>query len=321
MPTEYPAHILALDLPAQESLENDQERCSADPLRLRSIGRAVGQQVRIVRADRAGSFALYTVAQANPPAGLDDRCRASIVRTGFTGRQRLGTTDEMDATVHADVVDAAPPREGARFFEAAEDAGRRGYCVVIAPHGGDIEKRTDDEAMHFGSALASSRLPVTVWICKGFGDGLAGAFDRWHIRSTDLHPESFPKLQRIARRKFQHGIAFHGFARKPGEADVYIGGGASESLKAEIKSALEDAGLPLEIRVAAGADDPKFQGRKPDNLINRLAAQGIHIEQSAKARTFDLQIATTIAGVYRCPDRVDFSSQARIDTGVRLSTT
>jgi phage replication-related protein YjqB (UPF0714/DUF867 family) len=318
MTTEYQAQILKLDLPAQESLKNDGERCSADPAQLRSIGRAVGQQVRIVRADRPGYFALYTVAQPNPPADLADRCRPDVVRTGLTGRERLGSTDEMAGLVQANVVDTAPPCEGARFFEVA-DAGCQVYCVVIAPHGGDIEKRTDDEAMHFGAALASSRVPVTVWTCKGFGDGLAGAFDRWHITSTDLHPASFPRLQRIATRKFQYGVAFHGFARRPGEADVYIGGGAPEPLKAEIRSALQEAGLPLEIRVATETDDPKFQGRSPDNLINRLAAQGIHIEQSARARTFDLQIATAIAGVYRCFDRVGFS-QVRIDTDVRLST-
>jgi len=318
MTPEYQAQIVKLDLPAQDSLENHAERCSADPVELRSIGRAVGQQVRIVRADRPGYFALYTVAQANPPAGLDDRCRARVVRTGLTGRERLGSTAEMDGVVQAGVVEAAPPCDGARFFEVAEDDGRQGYCVVIAPHGGDIEKRTDVEATHFGRALASSRWPVTVWMCKGFGDALAGAFDRWHITSTDLHPASFPRLQRIATRTFEHGVAFHGFARRPGEADVYIGGGASEPVKAEIRSALEDAGLPLEIRVATAIDDPKFQGRSPENLINRLAVQGIHIEQSAKARTFDLQIATAVAAVYRCPDRIDVSP-VRIDTGVRVS--
>jgi phage replication-related protein YjqB (UPF0714/DUF867 family) len=142
---------------------------------------------------------------------------------------------------------------------------------------------------------------VSVWICKGFGDALQGAFDRWHITSTDLHPASFPRLRQIATRRFRHGVAFHGFARKPGEADVYIGGRASDSIKADIRTALEGARLPLEIRVATETDDPKFQGRSPDNLINRLAAQGIHIEQSAKARSFDLQIATAIASVYRSP--------------------
>src|SRR4030095_4792544 len=126
-------------------------------------------------------------------------------------------------------------------------------------------------------------------------------------------------LQRIATRKFEHGVAFHGFARRPGEADVYIGGGASGPGKAEIRSALAEGRLPLEIRVATEIDDPKFQGRSPENLINRLAVQGIHIEQSAKARTFDLQIATAIAAAHLCPDRVDFS-QVRIDAGARFST-
>ena len=320
MATGYQTQILDLDLPAQDSIKNDGERCSADPVQLRSIGRAVGQQVRIVRADRPGYFALYTVAQPNPPADLADRCRASVVRTGLTGRERLGSTAELEGIVQADVVDAAPPCDGARFFEAAEDAGRQVYCVVIAPHGGDIEKRTDDEATHFGRALASSRWPVTVWMCRGFGDALAGAFDRWHITSTDLHPASFPRLQRIAARKFEHGVAFHGFARRPGEADVYIGGGASELVKAEIRSALEEAGLPLEIRVATEIDDPKFQGRSPQNLINRLAVQGIHLEQSAKARTFGLQLATAVAAVYRCPDQIDVS-RVRVDTGVGYSAT
>ena len=301
MATEYQAQILQLDLPAQESLRNDAERCSADPVQLLSIGRAVGQQVRIVRADEPGYFALYTVAQPNPLADLDDRCGPSIVRTGLTGRERLGSPAEMAGIVQAEAVDATPPCDGARFFEIAEDARRHAYCVVIAPHGGDIEKRTDDEAMHFRRALASSRLPVTAWICKGFGDALQGAFARWHITSTDLHPASFPLLRRIATRKFLHGVAFHGFARKPGEADVYIGGGASESLKAEVKCALEGEGLPLEIWIATETDDPKFQGRSAANLINRLALQGVHIEQSAKARTFYLQIATAIAAIYRSP--------------------
>ena len=74
-----------------------------------------------------------------------------------------------------------------------------------------------------------------------------------------------------------------------------------DPLEAAIRSALEGARLPLEIRVATETDDPKFQGRSAHNLINRLAAQGIHIEQSVEARTFDAQIATAIASVYRTP--------------------
>jgi Poly-gamma-glutamate hydrolase len=133
------------------------------------------------------------------------------------------------------------------------------------------------------------------------GDTLKGAFDRWHITSTDLHPASFPLLQTIATRTFCHGVAFHGFSKGPGDADLYIGGGASDDLKRAIRDALEDAHLPVDIRIATKDDNPKFQGASPENLINRLAAQGIHIEQSAEAREFRENIAKAIATVYRSP--------------------
>ena len=38
--------------------------------------------------------------------------------------------------------------------------------------------------------------PATTWMCKGLGDELKGASDRWHITSTDLNPASFPLLRR-----------------------------------------------------------------------------------------------------------------------------
>lgn len=305
MPTEYNAQILKLDLPEQDTLKNDAERCSADPGMLQSIGRAVGHQVRVTRAHNPGFFALYTVVQPNPPADLSDPNRANVVRTGLTGRERLGTPDEMDAVVQAAVVDAEPSTSGVRFFEVAEDDQTQAYFIAIAPHGGDIEKHTDDEAEHLRRELASNGYPATTWMCKGFGDGPGpkGALDRWHITSTDLNPESFPLLKGIATRKFCYGVAFHGFSKRSDEADLYIGGGASDTLKRAIRKELVAANLPLQIKIATKDDDKKFQGRSENNLINRLAAQGIHIEQSADAREFSEKIAKAIATVYRSPIR------------------
>ena len=307
MPTKYNAQILKLDLPEQDTLKNDAERCSADPGMLQSIGRDVGHQVRIKRvdADNPGFLALYTVSQANPPADLGDPGRANVVRTGLTGRERLGTPDEMEAVVQATVVDDPPLSNGVRFFEDAEDDRMQTYCIAIAPHGGKIEEHTDDEVEHLRRELASNGYPVTTWICKGFGDGPGpkGASSRFHITSSDLNPESFPLLKGIATRKFFYGVAFHGFSKKPDEADLYIGGKASGRLKGEILRNLKEANLPLKIKIATKNDDQKFQGCRPENLINRLAAQGIHIEQSAEAREFSNKIAEAIAAVYRSPIR------------------
>ena len=61
MLSEYTAQILKLRLPEQDELKNESERCSADPVMLESIGRALGQQVRVKRSDGSGFVALYTV--------------------------------------------------------------------------------------------------------------------------------------------------------------------------------------------------------------------------------------------------------------------
>ncbi len=298
MPSAYDARIRQLDLPEQDSLKNAAERCSADTGMLQSIGRALGQQVRITRSDDPRFFAVYTVARANPGGDPDD-----VVRTGLTGRERLGTPNEMAAVVQANVVDVAPSASGARFFEGAKEDERLPYLIAIAPHGGDIEEHTDAQAQQLASELAANGYPASSWICKGFGDELEGAFNRWHITSTDLHLASFPLLSAVATRRFCYGVAFHGFGKRPGEADLYIGGGASLALKRAIRRALGRANLPLEIKIATENDDPKFQGDSVENLINRLAAQAIHIEQSSEARKFSEQIAQLIATVYRSPTR------------------
>jgi hypothetical protein len=305
MPAQYNTQILKLDLPEQDMLKNDAERCSANPGMLQSIGSAVGHQVRITRSNDPKFFALYTVTQANPPADLNDPSRANMVRTGLTGRERLGTPDEIKAVVRAAVIDAEPLSIGARFFESVMDDVEQTYFIAIAPDAGDIEKRTDDEAEHLRSELASNGYPATTWICKGFGDGPGskGAIARWHITSTDLNPESFPLLKGIATRKFCYGLAFHGFSKRPEDTDLYIGGGASDTLKRATRKELVAANLPLQIRITTDDDDPKFQGRKAENLINRLAVQGIHIEQSAEVREFSEKIAKAIATEYRSPIR------------------
>ena len=294
----YHARILKLRLPEQDSLKDAAERCSADPVSLASIGRAVGQQVRIKRTD--DFVAAYTVNQPNP----DDPSLADVVRTGLAGRERLGTSDEMkQATVEATVVDAAPTT-GARFFEVAKSTGDQSYFVVIAPHGGLIEQYTDEQATEVLSQARAAGFPASAWLCKGFGDDNKGASDRWHITSDDINPASFPLLESLMSRQFFYGVAFHGFARQEGEKDIYIGGRASMPLKAAVQRALNRLGLPLQVKISTGDDRPKFQGSRRENVINRLAANGIQLEQSFQAREgFHKEIADAVASVFASPWR------------------
>jgi phage replication-related protein YjqB (UPF0714/DUF867 family) len=301
MHTEYAARILKLRLPEQNALKNAPERCSADPSKLESIGRSVGEQVRIKRKDDSRFAALYTVKQANPDADLRDPGRANVVRAGRAGRERLGTTADIEATVQAKVVDAAPEPEApgaVRFFELAEDDGKQSYFIAIAPHGGQIEVHTDDQAAEAVRQLCAAGFPASSWLCKGYGDTAKGASDRWHITSTDLNPVCFPLLEPLISRRFCYGVAFHGFHRKETEADVYIGGRASRSLKVAIECALNDLDLPIKVKISTAYDSPKFQGFSAENITNRIAKHGIHLEQSIQARKYYRKIARAVAQVF-----------------------
>src|SRR5262249_6708029 len=149
--------------------------------------------------------------------------RTDVVRTGEAGRERLWTTADIQAIVQAKIGDAAPQPgepEVARFFKLAHDDGKQSYFIAIAPHGGEIERHTDEQAVEAVRQLCAAGLPGSSWLCKGYGDPAKGAFDRWHITSTDLNPACFPLLQALMSRRFCCGIAFHGFNRAEGEADV-----------------------------------------------------------------------------------------------------
>ena len=306
MPTEYSAQILKLR-PEQDDLKNESERCSADPATLKSIGRSIGQQVRITRSDSPNFVALYTVKQANPAADLSDPNLANVVRTGQTGRKRLGTAGEMAGTVQAKVVDDGPQPGGVSFFELADDDGKQGYFIAIAPHGGEIEPFTDEQAKDVVTDLTVACFPASSWLCKGDGDQDKGAFERFHITADDLQPACFPLLEPLALRTFCYGVAFHGFDRKKNEADVYIGGGASPSLKRVIEKALNDLNLSIEVKISTPNDPLKFQGFSPENIINRLATGGIQLEQSRDAREkFGQQIAGAVAKVFASRRRLLF---------------
>jgi phage replication-related protein YjqB (UPF0714/DUF867 family) len=283
-------------LPDQADLQDRREHCSVDAARLASIGRAVGQQVRV----RLGSdaFGLYTVSEARP----EDPDRT--VRMGRRGRERLGTSDEFDGLVDSvgphPHLTVAQARACGELVERLRDNGRQRELIVIAPHGGDIERHTDEQAEQVASRLAAKA--VSAWRCKGWKDG-GGAFDRWHITSTDLSAASFPRLDLVISRGFSHALAFHGFEDPEADTDVLVGGGAPDELKREIVAAIDQATAGSGLRVRIAQPEDNFGGDDERNVVNRLTVEGgsgIQIEQSPAARSQGrwARIAGAVAAVY-----------------------
>jgi phage replication-related protein YjqB (UPF0714/DUF867 family) len=275
-------------LSSQTDLINHREHCSVDPQTLAVIGCTVGYQVRIKRnSNQRGLYTVSEVGQNNP---------ANVVRMGLGGRQRLGTSAEFDGMVDSQVPNPTLTEDDAEaaseFIERLEDNGRQDGLIAIAPHGGDIERHTDQQAER-----VASRLAVSSWRCKGWNQS-GGAFDSWHITSTDIHEASFPRLNSVISRGFTHAVAFHGF----NNPEILIGGTAPATLKQEIKTAIEAAIAGSGINVRIAQPDEGFGGDDPRNIVNRLTKggrNGVQIEQSLQARSNHwLAIADAVADVY-----------------------
>ena len=290
----YNASIKKALAASQQDLIDHKEHCSADPVKLGTVGRERGHQVRIKRND--SQYGLYTVGEVRQESP------DNIVRIGSTGRKRLGTSDEFVASLESEVphptFDDLEAETNGEFVERLEDNGTHTGLVVIAPHGGDIEPHTDQQAERVLSRLAAEA--VSLWRCKGFKG--ESAFTRWHITSTDIHEASFPQLNSIISRGFTYAVAFHGFDDPEIPFDILIGGAAPMYLKQDIENAIKGVITGSGMTVHIAAPDEKFGGDSLQNIVNRLTsggANGIQIEQSPRARSSHWQdIADAVADVY-----------------------
>ena len=287
----YSAQIKPID----DRIPNNhiREHCLANLSQLNMIRIDRCQQVRIERPTPTGTaLALYTVIDVHDEEqdvvfvdkNLDDlRDRLELSSTdNFTGR--------INAQVTAVGLTDAEAEDFSEFIENLADNGHNNRLIVIAPHGGNIEKYTDEQAEHVGQKLSSEY--VSEWICKGFKKG-GGAFDRWHITSTEISEESFPKLKTIMRRHFEYSIAFHGWR----DESICIGGTMPPNVKQLIKEVITKV-VPDSIEVKDDGCPEGFNGNNPENIVNRLSIKGLQIEQSEEARKFyGIDIADAVADV------------------------
>jgi phage replication-related protein YjqB (UPF0714/DUF867 family) len=283
-------------LSSQDDLKARPEHCSVDGRLLGSVGAALGQQIRIRRT--ATEYALYTVSERRDEDDTD------VVRLGPTGRRRLGTDDPFDGAVVLPATDPTLSERDAEtegeLVERLDDDGEHRGLIVIAPHGGEIERHTDEQAECVASRLGG--FGVSSWRCKGWKerreDGSGGALECWHTTSTEIDPSSFPGLGSVIDRGFAHALAFHGFD----ESEILVGGTAPAALKEEIRCAIEAATGGSGICVRVATPDDQFGGDDPCNIVNRLTADsagGIQIEQSLPARRdHGTAIAQAVATVY-----------------------
>ena len=205
--------------------------------------------------------------------------------------------------VDPDLSDREARDAGELVERLDDDPGSQTQLMVIAPHGGDIEEHTDEQAYLMRRRLRA--FGAWAWVCKGWASD--GAFARWHITSTDLSPGSFPLLARMLRAPFAHAVSFHGFNDEPG---VLIGGTAPAEVKERLRQAIEQV-LPAGLDVRVALPRERFGGDDPNNIVNRLSpCGGIQIEQVPIPRDdHGYAIADAVADCFR-PARAARESSA-----------
>lgn len=136
--------------------------------------------------------------------------------------------------------------------------------LVVAPHGGSIERRTSEIA----KAIAGD--DHSLYLFEGLDAN--GTFDTLHITSHRFDEPSCVQLV----QKFPCAISVHGCS---GDNEEIFLGGLNSELRHSISKSLLFAGLSVD------NGEHKFQGTHPLNICNRTSAgAGVQIEFSDALR-------------------------------------
>jgi phage replication-related protein YjqB (UPF0714/DUF867 family) len=178
--------------------------------------------------------------------------------------------------------------------------------AVLAPHGGWIERRTDEQAELVDGLLAARGAAVRAWIARGYND-VTGAHTCGHITSSEISERSLPKLGVLfadgrERGLFAHAVAFH--SHDDSDAIVIVGGLPADDaqtalkrrLKRRIERALHEIGSPAPVEVRSSGPLSGVQRR---NIVNRIttAGNGIQLEQPPAVRDDERQLAAVARSI------------------------
>lgn len=273
------------------------ENCTIDPELRSNEGYNLGQQVRIWPKNQSSKYGLVTL-HSDYQDGKDN----DDIRGRLSMRERFDETSSFDAYMDAPGIKTDQSKaqldSNNEYGEIlTETSSSQTFCCVCAPHGGVIENYTDEMAEWFYSKLTGTHSKdCTCWVACGWQDAI-GAFDAWHITSTDISRDSFSLLDSIGDRGFSYAVSFHGYSG----STIYVGGGGAEAKKDDIKDALDAiSGLPYSVEVV---DSGEYGGVSADNFVNWLTSGGsggfqIELPYGAR-RDYGQAIAEAIAGVVK----------------------
>lgn len=287
---------------------------AADAGVLNTVGRTVGEQVRLRRSDdgNGDEYAVYTLREETGEDGPVvrgnelARARLDLAETDWNdiGDGRLvcpvpnddvaindedGVGVEVDPTVVRTDLSAEEARERDEYVE--ESYVGEADAIVLSPHGGDVQPGTAAQADRVVDAIDAD---VSRWGTRGYREG-GGAFVRWYVPSYSMSRASYPGLDEVSEHEYEYAVGFHGTCTR----NVMVGGQAPRELREEVRDAitdaLADAGADARAELGTGA----FRVDDDATLVNRLSTRGgIWIGQGKSVRdSYGTEIADRVADV------------------------
>lgn len=156
----------------------------------------------------------------------------------------------------------------------------------IAPHGGQVYPYTEQQANRAASSMGES-----AWVTLAFEDDEKTLYDRWYVPPSNIHPESYPKLEELGDR-FDYVVSFSGFDSPPPQTTgegVAVGGLLDEKRLGVIRDAINDV---LDEEGGGGVTVWRYPTGSPENPPSKHVANwmtssnrnGIEITTTENAR-------------------------------------
>lgn len=275
---EIPIHITD-----SEKLEDREDFCSISKELQRKLGVDKRAHIRVDHPSFATYYRVYNFHEDNE--------KPLLVRED--GLKRFGVGEGVQVKLSSTVPqeDFMEARHTGGIAETVWDNEKQDKVLVTAPHGGDIEFGTDDMAVRLYKQLEKEDVPVSLWACHGFNQQAqkGSSYERWRIHKPTDSTGSYPKLQEVVDRRFDHVVSFH--LQKPKVFSV--GGKADAKIRGEVADRLD--GL-LGFDAMTDVDNMPNPGTHPRVSTNALSKNGgLHIEMPRqvcynKRRTVALQV-------------------------------
>lgn len=254
------------------------ENCTIDDELRNNLGLAVGQQFLLTVKSDTDKYGLVTIH-----SDYEDGSDNDDIRMRLDGRERFDQSGSFDAyaavwaPVHGQTDSWLSSNDEMGEFKE-ETSSSQTDIIIMAPHGGVIEGYTDELAdrLYAGLSVTNSK-DASLWYCIGYQSAI-GAYDAWHITSTDIDEASFPYLDDLSGRSYDYAVTVHGYSG----SEILVGGGASTAFKADVKDALDSISWSYTVTVVGDGD--AYGGTSIDNIVNRYSSTGVQLEIPYAAR-------------------------------------